>query len=323
MSLIIIAVGFVVRGIYRFFCSAQRFTPHVVRVHNHPRLSFFISFTISLFSFGALMIILVIAARHETNNYALAEDMLRTCTELPAAPLKEHIVILRLDDVQAQTWTPISTRMMRDTVDRGMPIVAGVIPYGISTSLEVQRYFKSYGCNTEVALHGYTHADSQYQGEHEHGSNPEFGALSKHAARKKLDAAFEEMRVLPPHQIVTFIPPENRISEAAAAVLKEYNIRYLSKEGSALYDYRASTWNFDKNHYVPAKMVISDCRKHFESGGKLCVIMLHPQDYANPDGTLNETRYKDYVVLIEMLRKEDVSVATFADLDKIPELKAN
>lgn len=314
MNLVIIVIGSFIRVLQRLFMRAVRFTPHVVRVHAHPRVSFLISFFISLLSVGVLMIIMILASTSETNNYALAQDALRNCTPLPKPAPSPHTVILRLDDVQAGTWTDISTTMMSDTIKRGMPIVAGVIPLRIGTSIDIQRYFKSYGCNTEVALHGYTHADSQYDYERDHGSNPEFGRLSKHATRKKLTAAFEELRSIPAGPVVTFIPPENRISEAASAVLGEYGIRYLSKEGNGPYDYTASTWNYDSDHYVPAKLVLKTCADHFAAGGTLCVIMLHPQDYANPDGTLNDARYKDYLVLIDTLETSSYTVTTFRDL---------
>jgi hypothetical protein len=315
INLGIIAIGFVVRY-FRLSSPVKPSTP----THKSRQFAFasIILFTVTILCLQIFISIVSIASHHQYNNAALVSDWLHTCSPLPSKPLGDRLVILRLDDVQAHGWTDISITMMEDAFAAGMPVVAGTIAKGVSTDPTLNRFFQKHYCNIEVALHGYDHGIGGAI-TYERDGVAEFENLTTYAARRQLSLAMAELDALPVGRITTFIPPQNKISEPAKSVLSEYGLYYLSTEGTGVFDYHAATWNFTTGDYVYAKQVVSDCEAHFAVGNRLCVIMLHPQDYALADATLNQDLYTDFGWLLSGLTQANMQVVTFQDLDQDPE----
>lgn len=260
---------------------------------------------------ATFLIVLLYASFHKDSHVLALEQRTVVCAPV-MVELGSRNVVLRLDDVQAGAWADISIRMMRDALAEGMPVVAGIIPQDIGTNQVLQRFLWRHHCSLEFALHGYDHAggsDYDY-------TIGEFSLLDASTARQKLAAGIAELRnaTRPDVPIVTFIPPQNTISPAATAVLREFNISVLSKTGFGPYDYDAYTWDYSTNSLVSARRVMEQCDTVFAQGDPLCVIMLHPQDFAQPDGTIDVRHYREYQTLLALLAYAEVNVVRFSDV---------
>ncbi len=255
----------------------------------------------------ATLVVVETTQNSRTSMLAFASTLI-PCDEIDVAPGANN-VILRLDDVQAYGWSDISMRMMKDSISRDMPIVAGVIPKGIEEDYQLVRFLERESCNIEFALHGYDHgAISDFD-----EVIGEFEKLNYTDASHKLSVGIDEVKHISESPIVTFIPPQNRISIEATAALGEYNL-FLSKSGNGYYDYDAKTWNYDDNVSVSAIDVIKTCNETFASGDDLCVIMLHPQDFLDAEGNFTESKYQEYIKLLELIKTSEFTTVRFSDM---------
>ena len=307
ISLLVVLIGAVLRPLF-FLVSAKvkSFAPRTRS--NKPVLA--ISMVASIFIIYAAIATLVVVETTQnsrTGRFAYANTLI-PCDEIKVKT-GTHNVILRLDDVQAYGWSEISVRMMKDSISRDMPIVAGVIPKGIEEDYQLVRFLERESCNIEFALHGYDHgAISDFD-----EVIGEFEMLNYADAYNKLTIGIDEVKHLSSSPIVTFIPPQNRISMEATAALEEYNL-FLSKSGNGYYDYDAKTWNYDDNISISATDVIKTCDDTFESGDDLCVVMLHPQDFLDEEGNLSEQKYQEYIKLLELIKASEFSTVRFSDM---------
>jgi hypothetical protein len=270
-------------------------------------ISWSIMVSITLFSLVMSGFIVDTAISDSRNNATLLADFLHVCIPVKEVGNTERIAVLRLDDVQAYGWTDIAIKMMDDAAKRGMPVAAGVIPKDLSTDPRIVKYLKQNDCNLEIAMHGYDHGLASDMDT----ETPEFGMLSAAEAIRRVDDSLRILRRITDQKIVTFIPPQNRISVAAADAITVRGLTILSAEGENTYDYHAATWNFSDDSFVPATAVLLQCEVAWEEG-PLCVIMLHPQDFAAADGSIDEERYKHYISLLNGLRIRHAAVMTFA-----------
>ncbi len=319
ISLIIIVVGFVKRQFLILYPIAESLVIKKKRIVSQG----IASICIVLFSFAACGLLYSSfihgAFADEQNNYTKASEYFTTCESTIKRTISDKKIILRLDDVQAYGWTDISIKLMEDAVKQGFPIVAGVIPNNIQTDPKLNHFFKAQHCNIEIAIHGFTHEVAGDFGDTE-GDNGEttgeFELIGEHVARRKLEQAVSALALLPETTIATFIPPQNKISQSALAVMPEYGVSYVSSEGAGPYDYDASTWNYVTGEFVKSKDVIEKCDAVFASGDTLCVIMLHPQDFSLADQNLNQAHYREYLWLLGEIKRRDVSVVRFIDLPR-------
>jgi predicted deacetylase len=310
VSITIILVRGVYRGVCALFGADTASTSQQISVYRaRPGLSLTIItavFSVTLMVYGTVV---YIAFGDPQNNYEFAQATLTPCTKT-LHQRTDRNVILRLDDVQAYGWTDIAMLLMRDAYDRGYPTVAGVIPKNIHTQPELVRFLKQHGCMLEIAVHGWDHLPvtvSDRPGE-EFG---EFAFLDAAEATARIELALRALRSVSKTHPITFIPPHNQLSHASARVLEEYRIPLISSEGDGHFDYHAATWDFDRNSFVRARSVIADCEARFAQGHTLCVIMLHPQDFANADLALDPARYREYLTILEYIAETNISVMRF------------
>jgi hypothetical protein len=307
ISLFVVLIGAVMRPLF-FLASAKAksFLPQTRS--NKPVLA--ITMVASIFIIYAAIATLVVVETTQnsrTSMLAFASTLI-PCDEV-TVETGTHNVILRLDDVQAYGWADISMRMMDDSISRDMPIVAGVIPKGIEEDFQLVRFLEKEACNIEFALHGYDHgAISDFD-----EVIGEFEKLNYDDANRKLGMGIDEIKHLVESPIVTFIPPQNRISVEATAALEQHGL-FLSKSGNGYYDYDAKTWNYDENIPVSATDVIKICDETFASGDDLCVIMLHPQDFLDDQGHLSEEKYQEYIKLLDLIKASEFSTVRFSDM---------
>jgi hypothetical protein len=257
------------------------------------------------------------------NNYTpllLASPHSTVCTPLENRTTSEKMIVLRLDDVQSYGWHDISMRMMTDALERKLPVVAGVIPKESASNPDLNEFFARNGCNLEVALHGYDHQRTDattYQPDYYNAEGAhfaEFASLTTTEAHARIARGLAEISGLSSQEVLTFIPPEHMLSPEAELALHRFGIHLISGGSGAFYDYHAYTWDGSTDTYVSATTVMNTCWERFDAGENLCVIMLHPQDYARDDGSLHTERYTDYLKLLNLITISDTSVVTFKEV---------
>lgn len=314
----------VVRNIYIFFERVLRISipRSITGFYSKQRklLSVFIIGSVSslIVVSGVYMFYLAATKPHSNVAYVSTLFMEDSCTPffLPAADQK--IAILRLDDVQAFSWSDIAKQMMDDAFTHKYPVVAGVIPYRIREDISIVRYLKSHSCHVELAMHGYTHAGSDYE-----PNEGEFAFVDSVEARRRFEEGIKELQKITTQNLISFIPPRNVMSDEAKAELLPYGFRILSMIGTSIYDVDASTWDFTDQKPYRAEETFTACEEHWNSGDSTCVIMLHPQDYAKEDGTIDADRYSQYTSLLKLLSENNIGVLTFKQYEESPWAKSD
>lgn len=269
----------------------------------------------------ASMASLVVKNENSVVSLVSAQVDAYTCEQMqPTIPVKGgRYAVLRLDDIQDSGWDDLAIQMMRDAFDRDAPVSAGVIPNEILDDDKITTFLRSNHCRIEIAQHGFDHLNvpNAPGDDTESATHPEFSELNKDEARKRIDDGRALLRQLLPEgqDVTTFIPPENMISDAGKEALHEAGFRILSAEGSAPMDYSASTYDFYEKKLVSLDTVLGKCSEDLDREG-VCVIMLHPQDYANEEGFLDPDKYQKYLELLDGLQAKDVQFVTFSELSK-------
>ena len=307
ISLMAIAIHFLYKGFNKVF-----------RISSKSKGGFFMKHATT---FSVLILILMPLAivgmykpivdnmLNDQNNIKLVGDALYTCKPINL-PNSDKYIVLRLDDVQAYGWTDISIRMMNDAMQRGGTITAGVIPKNIDTDKRIVEFFKKYECNVEIAIHGYDHGIGEFSPDF----NGEFALLNEEESKERLILAKEELSKISKQKPITFIPPNNQLSDGAKTAVRNEILPIISGEGNNYFDYDAATWNFVTNSFVGADKVISDCENTFKEGKNLCVIMLHPQDFSNQDLSTDEERYAEYIKILNYFESNNIPSITFKEV---------
>jgi hypothetical protein len=251
--------------------------------------------------------VISIGLTQDNNNLAIARNLMFTCSP-PTLKDGETAVILRLDDVQAFGWTEISIMMIKDASKAGFPVTAGVIPEKIDQDVRTAEFLLDYGCTIELALHGYDHAPN--------ADNPdlgEFALIGFEEAQIRLIKGRKILQKYSDEPIDIFIPPHNQLSGEAIEALAETNFTIISSAGAHFLDYDTATYDFIENTIVPAKAVIADCEEGFSRGDLLCVITLHPQDFAKDINSVDPVLYAEYLKILEWLVKKEIPVITLRE----------
>jgi hypothetical protein len=225
----------------------------------------------------------------------------------------EPTIILRLDDIQAKAGANTSMEMINDALNRDLPIVLGVIPYQLETDSKIVSFLSGLRNNShvEIALHGFRH------------SKNEFANLSQAQAYDILQsgkAALSKQLGIDP---VTFIPPNNVYSNGTLAALEASGFERMSASQDQLdYDGKLLTAGFNirpPSDLTPEEQVeynmdfaVNRCKAKLEEGN-LCIVMLHPQDYATHWVT-NASLMAQYGILLDRLSGLGAKFSTFAQL---------
>jgi len=230
---------------------------------------------------------------------------------------KNRTIILRMDDLGAWNYDDVVEKITAEVLARNLSISEGVIP----NDIERDRRFITWSRkmrdnpNVEFALHGYYHTPDEF--------NKLNYDESKYYLEKGKAQMIDHMLVVP----VTFIPPYNIQSfETHRALIDtgfkidsggNYDISF--NETIAYLGYTARTFDYDKNEYVNSSTTIQDCKESLDTIG-MCIVMLHPQDYLEPKilGTqirnLDESRYSDFISLLDGLQQLNADFKTYKDL---------
>lgn len=210
-------------------------------------------------------------------------------------------IILRIDDFQAYAWTDISLKMLAETKQRNIPSVLGVIPLYLDEDKKSSELLKDNLCNVEIALHGWDHSSNP----------PEFSQLNFNQASEKIKKGVAVLQNVVQQSPTSFIPPENVISDEAEKAVFSYGFKVLSTNEGKMLDAATGTFDYVNKSFVSAEKIINDC-KSVLSSKDICVVMLHPQDYAT-NGKYDDEKFSQFVMLLEAIEKNNWQATTFAD----------
>ncbi len=216
-------------------------------------------------------------------------------------PNKKYI-ILRLDDVQSYYLKELTIKMLNEWISRKMPYTVAIIPLNLTEDPEMTRYLRQNKCSIEIAQHGFSHR----------ADIAEFKDLSESVAYKKLNQWLEILNKITNQKIITFIPPENIYSTWTVEAAKKNNFKIISWEWDGLFDYSATSFNFDTDTLNSVDVVI-DTSKSDAALNWFSIIMLHPQDYIGEDGEEDPIQYEKYIELLDKLENEWFAFTTMQD----------
>lgn len=318
ISLAIILVYSLVKGAARLFGRPLKNNWYRLTSLKDQQLAMITICLVMFIVIGISIQIVSIALGKENSSLAFARDMIFEC---PAPVLKEGVpaVILRLDDVQAFGWSNISMMMIKDAAAAGFPITAGVIPKDIEDDIRISKFLSNHRCVIELAQHGYDHVYSAK--DHSLG---EFATIDLKEAQKRLIKGRNILKKYTDEPINVFIPPHNQLSDGSVAALASTGFTVISSGDGGFLDYDTSTYDFIENRLVPAETVITDCIERFSQGDLLCIIILHPQDFAKDIGSADPILYAEYQKILAWLTKNDMPVITLREaLSRKSELSPN
>jgi len=224
----------------------------------------------------------------------------------------DRTIILRLDDVQAWAWNKITINLTETILEKNMSITLDVIPKYIETDPTIKNYIisKLNDPRVEIAQHGTNHTEDEYANLSE--------SESYYLAKSGFDKIIKTFGIKP----ITFIPPHDAYNENITRALSKLGfIIFSAKQGEYKFDgnmfylgYTVSTKDFDKEELNNVDEVVNKCKINLQLTN-VCVIMIHPQDYANSDLiTLNTTRYSSFIKLLDELNSLNATFSTFRDL---------
>ncbi|MGB4834386.1 MAG: DUF2334 domain-containing protein [Candidatus Moraniibacteriota bacterium] len=224
------------------------------------------------------------------------------------------LVVLRLDDVQANAWSETSRLLLSSTIERGIPMVAGVIPKGLFQDVEMANFLQRERCNLEIALHGWDHGRNQAETS---GTPAEFQYASRAQAMALLKKGTSQLERITDEKITTFVPPNNIASAETISALQTLGFTVTSSEGNGVFDYTAPTYDFNTKEIVSIEHILTLCERNF-SGSKPCIIMFHPQEYSKTDQVPNLTVIQEHFIgLLDALDKRGVDYVTLHELQKM------
>lgn len=274
----------------------------------HPRLRS-LSAPVLLVLVAALILyaatrLLGFAIEGETNADLLV-SALHPCESTPIATTSK-MALIRLDDVQAFAWAQVSTRLMDDARERGIPLVLGVIPHGIEDDRTMYEYLRQHRCFHEIAQHGWDH------GMETQGEVPEFRDAGYDEAHADITRGRRILETLARERLTAFIPPNNEMSPDAYRAVEEAGIPVVSSAGVGRFDFHATTFDYRDDVITSAPEVLSDCAARTEAHD-LCVVMVHPQDFTTAGG-IDEAKYRIYLDVLDGLAREGYTFVRFRDL---------
>lgn len=244
----------------------------------------------------------IIGAWLEGNNIEFFQDWTYRCEKFPEQS-KPNKVIIRMDDVQAFWLTDIQKKIMLNLEERGIPASISVIPYGLLDDKKMSKFLSQHDCHFEYTLHGYDQGkDIGYQA-------PEFALLDQQKAGERIDKGLEILKQITKDPVITFVPPNNSYSIGTREALLKRGFKVVSAERGGYFDYNAATYNYPDNYRFTTEESFNQCKSGLEKTG-LCVLMIHPQDFAT-DEKLDNAKYDDFMNLLDRLQNMDVEFTTF------------
>ena len=111
---------------------------------------------------GVSAIYVLMNALQGENNIDLLTTILVPCPDTPIST-SSRMVVLRLDDVQAYAYAPVTRQMMSDALAIHAPMVLAVIPKNLRDDAVTYKYLRANRCDFEFAVHGWDHHEDRFR----------------------------------------------------------------------------------------------------------------------------------------------------------------
>jgi len=215
-------------------------------------------------------------------------------------------IVLRMDDVRAYSKQTIP--LADEIINRNLSVVLGVIPENLEKDANIKGYLIKVkeNPNVEISEHGVKH-------------NEEDINLTEESLLEGYTKIQRLIGLLP----ITYIPPYNKINLSSMEIVSKYFKVISTKEGIlkegekiAEIGYTTSTYDYFENKINPTNDVIEECKKSLENTN-LCVITIHPQEYAsdiNNPSDLSKEKFNEFKNMLDKLQELNAKFYTFKDL---------
>jgi hypothetical protein len=226
-------------------------------------------------------------------------------------PPSERVIILRMDDVQAYGWDDISINITETVLKNNMSITLGMIPDGLEKPNPMRAFLMKNSKNPgiEIAQHGTDKHDDPL-------TNASVGEIYN-----STKIGMQKIAMSTGFVPITFVTPFNDYSLESTEAFSKLGFRILSaKEREfrtngylTLIGYDTQTKVYGQPDLVNISTVVYLCNLSLNSKNT-CVIMMHPQDYADENGRMDQKKYKEFIELIDGLKKLDAKFVNFKDM---------
>lgn len=242
---------------------------------------------------------------HNNNNLEYVYDKTHPCKKF-VTEIKPKKVVYRIDDVQAYAYTNEVVQIIKDLNNKKIHAVLGIIPKGLDQDILMEKVLKRNSCNYEYAVHGWDHsvyAETQIF---------EFDNISNQEAALRVKNGINMIKKVTKQTPVTFIPPGNKLGDEAKSAVLSAGIHTISGASQGDLDMSIATYDYESKTLISNEEIINTCTQKFEQN-KICVIVVHPQDYMTND-KIDFEKYKKFTELVDTLQSSDASAVRFSDL---------
>lgn len=227
----------------------------------------------------------------------------------------KKVFIIKLDDIQGYAWNDMFINMTEEILKRNLSVTLSVIPLSLQNDKKAIDFLitKSSNYHVEIAMHGTLHSSGEYANLNE--------SETFNLAKIGLVEIQKILKVRP----ITFIPPENKYNgtESTKALSKLGFIFIASVHDEYGFDnymnyigFTEATKNVSTNELNDIKEIEKECDKSLDKRN-ICVITIHPQDYVDKDGIIDNTKYNEYFIpLLDTLKSLNATSITIKDLMK-------
>lgn len=223
----------------------------------------------------------------------------------------ERTIILRLDDVQGFARNNISINLTDTILRNDMSVTLGVVPgLDIDKDAVIKNYLVSKSTNprVEIAQHGYTHQEH-------------YGQMNEKEAYRITKLGRQKMISILGVSPVTFIPPYLEYNVDTLKAIKKLDFKIISPEEEYRIDkkilivgYNVFTKSELSSELNPVDNIVNGCNGYLNMRN-LCVVLIHPQDYASSDGVnMDSVKYNEFVKLLNGLKTLNARSVRFKDL---------
>lgn len=224
----------------------------------------------------------------------------------------ERVIVLRMDDVQGFLWREQTINLTETVLAHNMSISLAVIPdskLDIDTKMRHFLIDKSKDSRIEIAQHGLKH------------TSDEFLYFNETVAYNSILSGSNILRNVIRVKPVTFITPYNKYNNNTIIALSKLNFSIISAEEDdygftenlARFGFNVQTKKSKETDLTPIPVILNECKSSLKERN-ICVVMIHLQDYVDNKGNMNNTKYNEFVKLLESLKSLDAKSITFKDL---------
>lgn len=254
---------------------------------------------------------------HNVTNITNKDPIMWTIGTCQYNPPTDRTIIVRIDDIQGW-WNESVIHLINASLERNISTTLAVMPFYWPDGIENDTVLKDYLVDKikdpriEIAQHGAYHSEDEYKLLNE----SETYNVTKLGLEKIVQSL--KMETSP----ITFIPPYNEYNENTTKMLSKLGFKILSakkdeytSDGNMLrIGYNVQVGYGEEEDLAPIEDVIRICEASLDEKN-LCVVMVHPQDYAKIDSReLDMNRFQEFTKLLDRLKTLNVKFSTFKDL---------